>query len=70
VKTIIRFTIVVVQFLAVFIDEFYKLQKHKESWFFYYPGIDLIKQTVWNCVLMDAEIANKVTIVFDKLKSE
>jgi hypothetical protein len=38
---------------------------------FYYPGIDLVKlKRFWNCVLMDAEIAAKVAIVFDKLKSE
>jgi len=38
---------------------------------FFYPDIDLIKlKRFWNCVLMDAEIAEKVTIVFDKLKSE
>jgi hypothetical protein len=38
---------------------------------FYYPEIDLVKlKRFWNCVLMDSDIAEKVIIVFDKLKAE
>lgn len=38
---------------------------------FHYPDIDLAKlKRFWNCQLMDKEIVEKVTIVFEKLKSE
>lgn len=38
---------------------------------FHYPDIDIVKlKRFWNCQLMEAEIVEKVELVFDKLKSE
>jgi len=38
---------------------------------FHYPDIDLVRlKRFWNCQLMDKEIVEKVTVVFEKMKNE